>query len=522
VTNGYNLGMVDVFVNGVKFVNGTDFTATDGTTVALAAGLAAGNIVEIDNLLTAYLPTNALRTITTFTATAGQSAFSVSYTQGLIDVFYNGSCLAQSEYIAINGTSVTLVTACQVNDIVVVYAYSYSVGAYSGIGGSGTSGQVPYFTSSAAIASSPNHFWDATNNRLGIGTSTPSEKLEVYGNATATSNFTGLKLTNSADGGLKILFTNSVSAELASIVAGVTSAGAGTNDGNLIFSTADNAVSSERIRINSTGNLGIGVTPSAWATVGPVIEFTGGGFIGSQGSVNTFYVGSNNYYNGTNFIYKQNGFANAFQVGAGTGGFIWQTAPSGTAGGTISFTTAMALTSTGRLELKTEGLVCQKGASATVGGGSFFAVQQTAAGGGERWILQQLNTAYGLDYWAYNGSGWTVIANLSSAGVWYSIGGGTSDRRTKQNIEYINTSGIDAISLLKPVKFEFIKCPEKTRRGFIAQDVLEVIPDLVLGDGELEDGTYGLDYDGILALAVKAIQEMNTKIIELEKIVATK
>jgi hypothetical protein len=146
--------MVDVFVNGVKFVNGTDFTATDGTTVALAAGLAAGNIVEIDNLLTAYLPTNALRTITTFTATAAQTTFSVSYTQGLIDVFYNGSNLAQSEYTATNGTSIILATACQLNDIVVVYAYSYSVGAYSGIGGSGTSGYLSKFTGTNTIGNS--------------------------------------------------------------------------------------------------------------------------------------------------------------------------------------------------------------------------------------------------------------------------------------------------------------------------------------------------------------------------------
>jgi hypothetical protein len=146
--------MIDVFVNGVKFVNGTDFTATDGTTVALAAGLAAGNIVEIDNLLTAYLPTNALRTITTFTATAGQTTFSVTYTQGLIDVFYNGSNLAQSEYTATNGTSIILATACQLNDIVVVYAYSYSVGAYSGIGGSGTINTIPKFTAASTIGDS--------------------------------------------------------------------------------------------------------------------------------------------------------------------------------------------------------------------------------------------------------------------------------------------------------------------------------------------------------------------------------
>jgi hypothetical protein len=100
-------------------------------------------------------------------------------------------------------------------------------------------------------------------------------------------------------------------------------------------------------------NMGMNVTPSAWATVGPVIEFTGGGFVGSQGTVNTFYVGSNNFYNGTNFKYKQDGFATNFQVGAGTGGFTWSTSPSGTAGNNITFTTAMILTNSGNVGIGT-------------------------------------------------------------------------------------------------------------------------------------------------------------------------
>ena len=74
------------------------------------------------------------------------------------------------------------------------------------------------------------------------------------------------------------------------------------------------------------------------------------------------------------------------------------------------------------------------------------------------------------------------------------------------------------INKLKPVSFKFIKDEtKKTRRGFIAQDVLEVMPDLVLGDGDKENGTYGLDYDGILALAVKAIQEQQTLITTLQE-----
>jgi hypothetical protein len=175
--------MIDVFVNGVKLVNGVDYTATNGTTVVLTDALTVGQIVEIDNYLTAFLPTNALRTITTFTATAAQTTFSVTYTQGLIDVFYNGSNLAQSEYTATNGTSIVLGTACQLNDIVVVYAYSYAVGAYSGIAGSGTTNYVPKFTASSTIGNSL-IFDNGTN--VGIGTSSPSGLLSLKAEVTNT------------------------------------------------------------------------------------------------------------------------------------------------------------------------------------------------------------------------------------------------------------------------------------------------------------------------------------------------
>jgi hypothetical protein len=65
--------------------------------------------------------------------------------------------------------------------------------------------------------------------------------------------------------------------------------------------------------------------------------------------------------------------------------------------------------------------------------------------------------------------------------------------------------------------FEFKNNPDVTRHGFIAQDVLYVKPEFVLGDGDKEDGTYGLDYDGILALTVKALQEATNRIEKLEK-----
>jgi len=46
-TSGYTPGFLDVFLNGVKLVNGTDFTASNGSDVVLSSGAAANDIVEV-------------------------------------------------------------------------------------------------------------------------------------------------------------------------------------------------------------------------------------------------------------------------------------------------------------------------------------------------------------------------------------------------------------------------------------------------------------------------------------------
>ena len=109
----------------------------------------------------------------------------------------------------------------------------------------------------------------------------------------------------------------------------------------------------ERMRINSSGNVGIGVTPSAWAAPfgSGVLEF-GGGFIAGSSANNVVRYGLNSYYNGSNYIYKANGNASAFLQNSGQ--FQFYTAPSGTAGNTISFTQAMTLDSSGNLLIGTD------------------------------------------------------------------------------------------------------------------------------------------------------------------------
>jgi len=46
-TLGYDAGFLDVYLSGLRLVNGTDFTATTGTNIVLASGAATGDILEI-------------------------------------------------------------------------------------------------------------------------------------------------------------------------------------------------------------------------------------------------------------------------------------------------------------------------------------------------------------------------------------------------------------------------------------------------------------------------------------------
>jgi len=46
-TLGYDAGFLDVYLSGLRLVNGTDFTATTGTNIVLAAGAATGDILEV-------------------------------------------------------------------------------------------------------------------------------------------------------------------------------------------------------------------------------------------------------------------------------------------------------------------------------------------------------------------------------------------------------------------------------------------------------------------------------------------
>jgi hypothetical protein len=103
-------------------------------------------------------------------------------------------------------------------------------------------------------------------------------------------------------------------------------------------------------------------------------------------------------------------------------------------------------------------------------------------------------------------------AHCSSAGVWVNA----SDRRLKTNIQPI-TYGLPEILALRPVNYNMKESGEP-QVGFIAQEVQEIIPELITGtEGHMEKGeTLGMSYGNLSAILVKAIQTQQETIDRLQ------
>lgn len=104
--------------------------AVSGTTLTFSAAPPTGT----SNISVRYLgipasgvTTTAYRTVTEFTATAGQTSFSVpSYTVGYVDVYRNGVMLGSADYTATSGTTIVLASGATAGDLVEVISFYVS------------------------------------------------------------------------------------------------------------------------------------------------------------------------------------------------------------------------------------------------------------------------------------------------------------------------------------------------------------------------------------------------------------
>jgi hypothetical protein len=361
---------------------------------------------------------------------------------------------------------------------------------------------------------------DSAGN-LGIGTSSPSA---AAGTALAI---------NGAGNQARLAFKNTSTGDTASdgFQIGIDSAGEALVDQreNLPIRFSTNAI--ERMRLDSAGNLGLGVVPSTW-------EASGALQLGNNSGESFGYskrgVTQNAYFDGSSFRYYGTAAASLYQPSNGS--HAWYNAPSGTAGTTFSFTQAMTLDASGNLGIGTSSpsaaLSIERASDSaeiklkqTGAGGRDYRIASTGASygsaghlvvydataGAERaridssgnllvgstsalstsklWLQGDFVTNNGIgfrstpatgtayfNYFVYNAS---AVGSISSTGSSTSYTT-TSDYRLKNTVAPM-TGALDKVALLKPVTYKW-NADGSDGQGFIAHELAEVEPGCVTGE----------------------------------------
>ena len=244
-------------------------------------------------------------------------------------------------------------------------------------GRSGASGFIKSYVNDAVVST-------LTSTGLGIGTTSFTAKLTVK---PVANTYTG--------GALALVGASSGTSYITSI------------GGNLYVS---NDGSTDQLVLNAAGNLGLGVTPSAWSSSYRALQMgsISGSIAAFIGNAQTFVT--SNAYNDGAWKYTNTTGAGYYQIaGVSSGAHAWYTAPSGTAGAAITFTQVLSVEGSKSLSLQ--------GATPQTGTGITFPATQSAS--------TDANTLddYEEGTWTPNqGSGVTVVGAFSSVASYTKIG----------------------------------------------------------------------------------------------------
>ena len=122
------------------------------------------------------------------------------------------------------------------------------------------------------------------------------------------------------------------------------------------------------------------------------------------------------------------------------------------------------------------------------------------------------------DVEVYSGS--TKVAQIDQSGNGIFVGdvttnGSFSDERLKENIVPLE-KGLDTLEQIKTYTFNYKDGPQDTHPGVIAQELEQLVPEVVY-DIEMEDDTYkAVRYQQLVPILIKAIQDLSEKVNVLE------
>jgi photosystem II stability/assembly factor-like uncharacterized protein len=422
-----------------------------------------------------------------FTSTGGLSLAGNLTATGTLSVLSLGTSTfsggLSASVLNISSTTATSTFANGINLTSGCFAISGTcVGGIGGSGtvNSGTAGQVAYYAANGTTVSGTSTLVfgnTAYGSVVGVGSTTPTAKLSILGD-------------NGVDGGFE-------------------------GEGDSTHLDAPYTIAAYG------GNGGTIGGPSAAAGNGGGFYFQGGNAVGS---VTNGGNGGGYYFKGGNggSASASPGVGGGYTIISGDGGF--GVGAPGVAGNAGAITILGGTGGDGITSSVTGG----NGGTVTINGG-VAGTGTNGSGTDGNIILADLRGNVGI---GMNAPTYKLQVNGQPAANGYTAFTNYSDSRLKENIAYLDSGYLDKVMQLKPSTFNYNELTgydEATRArlvtGFIAQDLQSIFPEMV-GTTKIGQGTTTIDYydtnlSALPIYLVKAIQELNLKVIDMETLLAS-
>jgi hypothetical protein len=448
------------------------------------------------NTISATTYYNLPVTADTFTTgfTYSNNTFNIKRNQGLSDL-----SVTVNTFTGLTATTLSATTYQNLPTDIRVTGSTYTNNTFTSTNNTGGTYNVLFNTVTGLTV---NGQLSVTGN-TGLGTSSPSTRLDISSLNTTTAVNNTLRFTDTDtsvgfgttqfNGKIEFYSNETSAVGVRSYIGGIINS---TSQGSLIFGTTGTSGSlsggtivGERMRIDSSGNVGIGQSSPAYT-----LDVSSG--VETADQIATRIINTSN--KGLYIIPTANDSGYNFNTRSGDtvvtttqGEHLVVGAKDGAAfrfsGGTSSSNSGNTITTGNRIGIGTV---------------FYDSTQQPS---------EALDINGSARFRAVGATAFFANLNITSDGT---LTTATSDIRLKENIEPL-TNSLEKVLQLSGVTYSWIG-QEGKKIGFIAQEVEKVIPELVFTNNNTEDKIKGIHLDNITAVLVEAIKEQQKIIEELK------